>query len=219
MPVQLCSKDGQTGYKWGGSGVCYVGPGAKDKAAAVGRAITADKSMDEKLEKAEVTLKQKLLGVLEQWKHNILHSEPPFEETDTAPAASSFAPDLTIAHKEAPVLKALDEDKRLVTGVVLQPEIVDAQGDVISKEEIEETAYEFLAKHRTIGKQHNEKADAVVVESFLAKSDMQLGGELVVEGTWVMTVKVLDEALWEDAKAGKFTGFSIGGYADVEELE
>lgn len=39
MPVKTCSKDGKSGYKYGDSGHCYTGPGAKRKAAKQGQAI------------------------------------------------------------------------------------------------------------------------------------------------------------------------------------
>jgi len=41
MPVQRCQKNGRRGYKWGQSGKCYVGQGAKAKAERQGRAIRA----------------------------------------------------------------------------------------------------------------------------------------------------------------------------------
>ena len=43
MPVQKCSKDGKSGYKWGDSGHCYTGPGAKKKALKQGQAIEISK--------------------------------------------------------------------------------------------------------------------------------------------------------------------------------
>lgn len=41
MPVQRCTKNGKPGWKWGESGTCYTGPGAKARAAAQGRAAYA----------------------------------------------------------------------------------------------------------------------------------------------------------------------------------
>jgi hypothetical protein len=32
MPIKKCSKKGKTGYKWGNSGKCYTGKGARQKA-------------------------------------------------------------------------------------------------------------------------------------------------------------------------------------------
>lgn len=221
MPVLTCVKDGDSGYKWGEQGVCFIGPGSRERAAEVGRAIAAqeNKSMDN-VEKAETSIKQKVLGLIEQFKHNILHSEPPFEDTGSPVIEPSLDPSLTNTRKNGnPVMKALDKEKRLITGVVLEPEIVDAHGDIISELDIEETAFRFMELHQTIGKQHSEKAKAVPVESFITREDTTIGDQLVVKGTWVMTVKVLDDKLWEDAKNGEFTGFSIGGVAKTEDLQ
>lgn len=41
MPVQRCTKNGKRGWKWGSSGTCYTGRGAKAKAARQGRAAYA----------------------------------------------------------------------------------------------------------------------------------------------------------------------------------
>jgi hypothetical protein len=39
MPVKRCSKNGQSGWKWGASGVCYTGPDGKEKARQQGLAV------------------------------------------------------------------------------------------------------------------------------------------------------------------------------------
>lgn len=39
MPAQRCQIDGQSGWKWGNEGKCYVGPDARRKAEAQGKAI------------------------------------------------------------------------------------------------------------------------------------------------------------------------------------
>lgn len=43
MPLKRCSSNGQSGWKWGDSGKCYVGPDAKAKAVAQGVAIGGGK--------------------------------------------------------------------------------------------------------------------------------------------------------------------------------
>jgi cation transport regulator ChaB len=108
------------------------------------------------------------------------------------------------------------DDKQLVTGIVLEPDTVDAHGDIIEASEIEATAYQYMESIQVVGKQHSEKAEAVVVESYIAPVDFNLGEteeSMVKKGTWMMTVKVYDQELWEDIKKGEITGFSIGGYA------
>lgn len=43
MPLQRCQVNGKKGWKWGSSGKCYTGPGARTKALEQGRAIEASK--------------------------------------------------------------------------------------------------------------------------------------------------------------------------------
>jgi len=120
---------------------------------------------------------------------------------------------------ECPIAK-LDEPLRVVTGIVLEPDEVDSQNDTISSEEIRRAAHNYLASYNRetrLGLQHKvfDKIGLELVESWIAPVDLQLGGESVKAGSWVMSVHVLDDGLWEAVKAGKFTGFSIGGVATV----
>ncbi len=41
MPVERCQSGGRSGYRWGPSGSCFVGPDSLERAQAVGRAIAA----------------------------------------------------------------------------------------------------------------------------------------------------------------------------------
>ena len=41
MPYTKCSTDGKSGIKWGSSGKCYTGKGAKSKATKQMKAIRA----------------------------------------------------------------------------------------------------------------------------------------------------------------------------------
>ena len=43
MPLMRCTKDGESGWKFGESGHCYTGEGAKEKAAKQGQAIEISK--------------------------------------------------------------------------------------------------------------------------------------------------------------------------------
>lgn len=45
MPLKRCQENNQSGWKWGDSGKCYTGPGAKEKAKKQGRAIERQKHM------------------------------------------------------------------------------------------------------------------------------------------------------------------------------
>ena len=44
MPVQKCTNDGKSGFKWGKAGKCFTGPGARNKAAKQGQAIKSQES-------------------------------------------------------------------------------------------------------------------------------------------------------------------------------
>lgn len=44
MPVQPCKSKGKSGYRYGPTGHCYTGPGAKAKAAKQGQAIRASQA-------------------------------------------------------------------------------------------------------------------------------------------------------------------------------
>lgn len=113
-----------------------------------------------------------------------------------------------------------DLKKQIVYCVVLEPETVDLQGDVISAEEIEKAAHEYMEKHRLIGDAHQEiGVQAVPVESFIAPVDMAVGdGEAIKKGSWVMAIKVNDPELWGAVESGEYTGFSIGGTGIREDM-
>ena len=111
-------------------------------------------------------------------------------------------------------LKKFDLAKRLVYGEVLVPDVEDSQGDVVSAEEIEKAAHEYLRDFRLVGDSHAALAPAEVVESYIAPADFTPeGGELIRKGSWVMVVKIHSDELWEEVKNGGYTGFSIGGEA------
>ncbi len=44
MPAKRCTVNSKGGWKWGDSGKCYTGPGAKNKALRQGRAIKVNSS-------------------------------------------------------------------------------------------------------------------------------------------------------------------------------
>jgi rubrerythrin len=110
-------------------------------------------------------------------------------------------------------ISKVDEYKHVLTGVVLEPDTVDLQGDVITSDDIYKAMEKYMIKSQTVGKQHNGVANAAVIESYVAPCDFMLGNPagLVRKGSWVMSVKIFDERLWGSVMKGEFTGFSIGG--------
>lgn len=118
---------------------------------------------------------------------------------------------LILKHEKSPtvIIKSESEDKRIVYGIVMEPETVDAHGDIVGMDEIEKAAHNYMMKSQTIGIQHSQVAKSIFpIESYIAPSDM----DGIKKGSWVMAVKVNDEKIWKSIKDGEITGFSIGGY-------
>lgn len=91
------------------------------------------------------------------------------------------------------VLKSAEADAEgIVSSVVLEPGTKDAQGDVITSEEIWKAIVWFMGNpsHSKVGYRHQRDTDAFVVENFQARQDMDWLGESVKKGSWVMTAKV-----------------------------
>jgi Putative phage serine protease XkdF len=105
-----------------------------------------------------------------------------------------------------------DDAKRIVYGVVLTPGLRDSQGDIVSPPEIEKAAHAFLTAYRKHDVQHSEQPAGVeTVESFVAPQDMEIAGQNVIKGSWVMATHISDEDTWDRVRKGELTGYSIGG--------
>ncbi len=113
-----------------------------------------------------------------------------------------------------PVAKA--EELSYALGVVLEPDVVDAQGDTYDAETIREAAWRYLAAYRNVGLNHKGLINlgAAVVESYIAPVDMTIEGQAVKAGTWLLGIKFFDTTIWGDVKSGKLSGLSIGGFAE-----
>ena len=113
-----------------------------------------------------------------------------------------------------------DKYRQIVYGVVLAPDEVDFQDDYMSAQDIEDSAHSYLIRSRIVGGQHEKKADAEVVESYIAPQDLkfegQNGPQIVKKGSWVMAVKINDPGEWQKVLDGEYTGFSVGGRGERE---
>lgn len=109
----------------------------------------------------------------------------------------------------------LDDEKRLVGGIVYEPDVVDSQGDSASAEEIEKACHRYVKESRQINLMHKESAGEKVdiVECYITRAPMQIGNKVVKAGTWMIVVKVNDDEIWKKVKSGEWTGFSMGGRA------
>ncbi len=110
------------------------------------------------------------------------------------------------------IIKA-DQTQHYITGIVYEPMVEDAHGNYMTEEEITKAAHWFAKNGDKVDLQHSfEGLDNVsVVETFVAKSDMEIEGEKIAKGTWVMTVEVPEGDIWKAVEKGEVTGFSMGG--------
>lgn len=121
--------------------------------------------------------------------------------------------------RSIPILK-VDDEKRIVTGIVYEPDVADAHDEFMTAEEIEKSAHQFLKDYRNIDKQHDFVAgQAEVVESWIAKEASKLGEQDIQKGTWLLSVHVPDDETWDEIKKGELTGFSMGGVGERVENE
>lgn len=113
-----------------------------------------------------------------------------------------------------------DGEKHLVTGIVYEPMAEDTWGTFMNAEEIEKAAHWFMRNgslNNDIQHSFEPNRDCTVVESWIARSDTEIGGEAVKQGTWLMTVEVTDPEIWRAIEDGKITGLSMGGVGTYSE--
>jgi hypothetical protein len=147
----------------------------------------------------------------------ILVGEPEQVVTSYVPVAKSEVPRRHVRLVKAEAAPAAEE--RTVMGIVLEPDITDSQGHTYDVATVRKAAHDYLVHFRNSGIQHERLANGriEVLESYLAPAPMNINGVEVKPGTWIMVMRIADEALWAEVKAGKFTGFSIGGVGREEE--
>ena len=64
------------------------------------------------------------------------------------------------------------------------------------------------------------KMPKIHLNHFLPSSfDAELNGQFVAKGTWLMTLQVHDDDVWQMIKNDEITGLSIGAMSNVEELK
>ena len=112
-------------------------------------------------------------------------------------------------------LPSADGELHYVLGIVLEPEVVDSQGDIYSADEIRRACWGYMAQHQNVGHMHRVLINdgAEIVECYIAPVDFEIGGQQVTAGTWLLGLHILNDALWQQIKSGALTGLSIGGYA------
>jgi hypothetical protein len=100
------------------------------------------------------------------------------------------------------------------TFVILEPGVIDLNGQEISEEEIIKTAHEFVInltdKYVNVDHTKNTAQDDVIfVESYVSPVDMEISTETIKKGTWLVAFKFLSADKWQMLLDGDITGVSM----------
>lgn len=118
----------------------------------------------------------------------------------------------------------MDDEKRIVYGYASviskngEP-IVDLQGDIITADELEKAASEFMLTSRIGKTMHSGEPTTTIIHSFPMTNEIKKAYQIESPyEAWLIAVKVHDDETWEMVKSGKLKDFSIGGKATRREL-
>ena len=126
------------------------------------------------------------------------------------------------------ISKSADDEKQIVYGVVYGPrDVPDAQGDLMTADEVENMAHKFLVRkisrvEEAIDWQHEydiSLEDAIPVESYISPVDFSMNGHEIHKGDWILATYIPDKEKWEMVKSGEIKAYSIKGrgYRDIIE--
>jgi len=135
----------------------------------------------------------------------------------------------------APLIK-IDEEEHVVKMIVLEPEVVDNYGHLVSGEEIRNAMYVWMEHYRNCEVMHRDRAgnlfpleerilgpdDAVwrggwneefaILECYQAPTDYFEEDQVVRKDSWILTLRIKNEEIWQKIKNKELTGASIGGH-------
>jgi len=122
-------------------------------------------------------------------------------------------------------LKTMDAEKRLVVGLALVPDkkIYRNNGGfeyniTFSKDTVRKAAEKYLKslKIHNATIEHEMEVDGVYLTESWIVEDVQKDKTALYdldapEGAWAVSMRIENDEVWEDVKAGKYLGFSIEG--------
>ncbi len=112
-----------------------------------------------------------------------------------------------LMHRYVVRIARVDDDRRVVLGMVYEPDTLDTYGEFMFADDIETMAHRFAQLwSETIDTNHdNIPNGSFPVESFVARA----GDPDFPEAAWVLGIKVPDDRLWRQIKSGELNGFSF----------
>ena len=126
---------------------------------------------------------------------------------------------------------SVDEEQHIVFGVAMRANypiyrFSPSMGEyyvVFSAETIKELYEKFMIDQNfnNINLNHSKDTEGVyLLQSFIKNTEAGINPvefEHIEDGSWFTMYKVENETVWNDVKSGKYNGFSIEGYFDLEQ--
>ncbi len=115
---------------------------------------------------------------------------------------------------------AVADPEYIVGGIVYPAEQVDAQGDLMSVEEIWKMLKHFMLEGREFSVEHaGQRVDLPIIECFQAEVDTVKGGKPLTAGSFWLSVSVEDyPELFKAIQKGAITGWSLEGRGQAEKV-
>lgn len=126
------------------------------------------------------------------------------------------------------ITKSVNEEKRLATFVVLEPQNEDGTTsdlhlDWYDAETVEDACYNFNTFCMKANILHMMDTTAFTfIESYVTPAEFQIGEQLIKKGSWLATIHVEDnesgEWIWKGIKDGTFDGLSVYAMGTVYDV-
>lgn len=163
------------------------------------------------------------------WARNILRQEGITKSYTSEITQEELNTEDDLINMNIPIAKATNEEKRLATFLVLEPQDEDGTTndlhyDWYDAEMVEKSCYNFNKYCMKANLLHLMPTSAFeFVESYIQKTDMILGDKFIKKGSWLATVYVdespLGQQIWDGIKSGHYNGLSIQAMGTVHKIE
>lgn len=154
------------------------------------------------------------------WARKILKEEGSLKSFKRDITEQELSEEDKIVKEDLQITKSVNEELKQATFIVMVPDEVDLHGDVITEDEVRKACHNFNKFCMKANLFHLVQTDTFeIAESYIAPTDFILGDKFVKKGTWLCTLQVLDDKLWQLIKSGEVNGVSIGAMAKVEYLD
>lgn len=121
---------------------------------------------------------------------------------------------LSETYKRIVSIEKVNKKLNLVEGVVLTPNKVDRQNDIVLPDEVDAAAIRYAELYGAANEMHvTDRVNVKLVKNFVFPVDTEIDGKLYPAGTWWVGYKIYDETLIEKIDSGKYKAFSIEGSA------